>query len=222
MIRTVRITLSLSFFLLCTLLLTTISYAEAPSYGMPATINPSAKYLFFFHNFYVETKGPDGDCKYYDILKAFSDKGFVVISELRPKDASVVEYAKKATTSIQKLLDAGVPSENISVAGHSKGAVIAIQIASLLGKPKVNYVIMAGCGIKGLEKAYPDYSLLKGNLLSIYATSDKIAGSCSQAFSQAKRDVTSKEIALESAAGHQLFFKPTDIWVEPVISWLKK
>lgn len=222
MIRTVRITLSLSLFLLCTLLLTTISYAEAPSYGMPATINPSAKYLFFFHNFYVETKGPDGDCKYYDILKAFSDKGFVVISELRPKDASVVEYAKKATTSIQKLLDAGVPSENISVAGHSKGAVIAIQIASLLGKPKVNYVIMAGCGIKGLEKAYPDYSLLKGNLLSIYATSDKVAGSCSQAFSQAKQDVTSKEIALESAAGHQLFFKPTDIWVEPVISWLKK
>jgi predicted esterase len=189
---------------------------------MPSAINPSAKYLFFFHNYYVETKGPDGDCKYYDILKAFTDKGFVVVSELRPKDASVVEYGKKATTNIQKLLDAGVPQENITVAGHSKGAVIAIQIASLLRKPKVNYVIMAGCGIKGLEKAYPDYSLLKGNLLSIYATSDKIAGSCSPLFSQAKQDVTSKEITLESAAGHQLFFKPTDVWFEPVISWLGK
>lgn len=198
------------------------AYASAPSYGMPPTVTPSAKYLFFFHNYYVETKGPDGDCKYYDILKTFADDGLVVISELRPKDASVVEYAKKATANIQKLLDAGVPAENITVAGHSKGAVIAIRIASLVGKPKVNYVIMAGCGIKGLEKAYPDPTLLKGNVLSIYATSDKIAGSCSDTLSQAKQGITSKEIALESAAGHQLFFKPTNVWVEPVMSWLKK
>lgn len=216
------VSLSLASLLFFMLVSATGAHADAPSYGMPPTVNPSAKYLFFFHNYYVETKGPDGDCKYYDILQTFTDKGFVVISELRPKDASVVEYAKKGTTNIQKLLDAGVPAENITVAGHSKGAVIAIQIASLLGKPKVNYVIMAGCGIKGLEKAYPDFTLLKGNILSIYATSDKIAGSCSQALSQAKQDITSKEIALESAAGHQLFFKPTKVWVEPVISWLKK
>ena len=30
-----------------------------------------------------------------------------------------------------------------------------------------------------------------------------------------------KEIAFENAAGHQLFFKPTDDWFEPVVSWLK-
>lgn len=212
----------LTLFVACTLLLATMAYAEQPQYGMPATPSPSAKYLFFFHNLYVETKGPEGDCKYYDILKTFTDKGFVVISELRPKDASVVEYAKKGTTNIQKLLDVGVPTENITVAGHSKGAVIALQIASLLGKPKVNYVIMAGCGIKGLEKAYPDFSLMKGNIFSIYATSDKIASSCNQALSQVKQGVASKEIVLESAAGHQLFFKPTDVWVDPVMSWLKK
>jgi len=212
--------LSLTSLLLCLLLMATTSFADVPSYGMPSAVNPSAKYLFFFHNYYVETKGPDGDCKYYDILKAFTDKGFVVISELRPKDASVVEYAKQATTNIQKLLAAGVAPENITVAGHSKGAVIAIQVASLLEKPKVNFLIMAGCGIKGL--AYPDFSRLKGNLLSVYATSDKVAGSCSAAFSQAKQDVSSKEIALESAAGHQLFFKPTDVWFEPVVGWLKK
>lgn len=189
---------------------------------MPSAINPTAKYLLFFHNYHVETKGPDGDCKYYDILKAFTDKGFIVISEIRPKDASVVEYAKKATGNIQKLLDAGVPPENIAVTGHSKGGVIALQVAALLEKPKVNYVIMAGCGIKGLEKAYPDFSRLKGNLLSVYATSDKVAGSCSTAFSQARQDVSIKEIPLESAAGHQLFFRPTDVWIKPVIDWLKQ
>lgn len=213
--------ISFALLLSCTLFMVSTSHAEVPSYGMPSAISPAANYLLYFHNYYVETKGPDGDCKYFDILKAFTDKGFIVISEIRPKDASVVEYAKKATANIQKLLDAGVPSENITVAGHSKGGVIAIQVASLLEKPKVNYVIMAGCGIKGLEKSYPDYSRLKGNLLSVYATSDKVAGSCNAAFSQSKKDVSIKEIALESAAGHQLFFKPTDVWLEPVMGWLK-
>lgn len=213
--------ISFALFISCTLFLVSTSHAEAPSYGMPSAINPAANYLFYFHNYYVETKGTDGDCKYFDILKAFTDRGFIVISEIRPKDASVTEYAKKATANIQKLLDAGIPPENITVAGHSKGGVIAIQVASLLEKPKVNYVIMAGCSIKGLEKSYPDYSRLKGNLLSVYATSDKVAGSCSAVFSQSKKDVSTKEIALESAAGHQLFFKPTDVWLEPVMGWLK-
>ncbi|MFH0782358.1 MAG: hypothetical protein V2B20_10475 [Pseudomonadota bacterium] len=215
-------TLSLTSFFLCTLVMATISLADAPSYGMPQTINTSAKYLFFLHNYYVETKGPDGDCDYYGILKAFTDKGFIVVSELRPKDASVIEYAKKATVNIQKLLDAGVTPKNITVAGHSKGAVIGLQIASLLGNPNVNYVIMAGCGISTMEKAYPDFSILKGNFISVYAISDKVAGSCTPAFSQAKQDVFSTEITLDSEAGHQLFFKPADIWLEPVMSWLTK
>ena len=81
---------------------------------------------------------------------------------------------------------------------------------------------MAGCGIEGLEKAYPEFSRLKGNFLSVYATSDKVAGSCITDFSQAKQGVSIKEIALENAAGHQLFFKPTDVWFEPVIGWLKQ
>ena len=65
--------------------------AAGPAYGLPATINPAASYLFFHHNYYVETKGTEGDCKYYDILKAFAAKGYIVISEIRPKDVSVIE-----------------------------------------------------------------------------------------------------------------------------------
>jgi hypothetical protein len=213
---------SFTLFVFCTLFIGSTSHADAPPYGMPSAINPSASYLFYSHNYYVETKGTDGDCKYYDILKAFADKGFIVISEIRPKDTNVIEYAKKTTANIQKLLDASVPPENITVAGHSKGGVIAIQVASLLEKPEVNYVIMAGCGIEGLEKAYPDFSRLKGNFLSVYATSDKVAGSCSTDFSKARQGVLIKEIALENAEGHQMFFKPTGVWFEPVIGWLKQ
>ena len=211
----------LALFVLAIFLLVPNSSADGTSYGMPTDVNSTAKYLFFHHNYYVETKGTDGDCKYYDILKSFSDRGYTVISEIRPKDVSVVEYAKSAAERVQKLLDAGVPQENITVAGHSKGGIITIRVASLLEKPKINYVVLAGCGIKALEKGYPDFAGLKGNFLSIYANSDKIAGSCRAEFAKAGEGFSGKELELESPSGHQLFFKPADLWVEPMIGWLK-
>lgn len=202
------------FFVAAFCMVPTAKSAE-PSYDMPSTINLSASYLLFHHNYYVETKGVNGDCKYYDILKSFADKGYTVISEIRPKDVSVIEYSKKAAADVNKLLDAGVPPEKITVAGHSKGGVITLQVAALLQNPKINYAVLAGCGIKGLEKGYPDFGALKGKFLSLYASSDKIAGSCGAAFTQAR------EVVLDSPAGHQLFFKPVDVWIEPVVDWLK-
>ena len=203
-------------------LLTSFARAAARPYSMPENINPTASYLFFHHNYYVESKGTDGDCKYYDILKTFNDKGYIVISDIRPKDVSVIEYGKKGAVDVRKLLDAGVPPEKITVAGHSKGGVITLQVASQLENPKVSYAILAGCGIKGLEKGYPDFGPLKGNFLSLYASSDKIAGSCGPAFTQAREGFSAQEMILDNPAGHQIFFKPVDAWVEPVVGWLKQ
>lgn len=199
-----------------------VAGAAVPTYNMPAAIDPAANYLFFHHNYYVETKGVNGDCKYYDILKAFSDKGFTVISEVRPKDVSVIEYGKKATANVRVLLDTGVPPEKITVAGHSKGGAIVLQVAALLQNPKVNYAVLAGCAIKGLEKGYPDLGTLKGNFLSLYASSDKIAGSCGPTFTQTREGFSAREVILDGPAGHQLFFKPVDVWIEPVVGWLKQ
>jgi hypothetical protein len=208
--------------ILCGAINVSSARATEPAYGMPTTINPAASYLFFHHNYYVETKGPDGDCKYYDILKAFSAKGYTVISEIRPKDVSVIEYGKKAAADVRKLLDAGVQPDKITVAGHSKGGVITLQVAAQLENPKISYAVLAGCGIKGLAKGYPDLGKLKGNFLSLYATSDKVAGSCGPEFLQAREGFTGKEIALENPAGHQLFFAPVGAWLEPLSGWLQR
>ncbi|NVO00149.1 MAG: hypothetical protein HXX17_12555 [Geobacteraceae bacterium] len=199
----------------------TVGAAE-PAYGLPTTVNPAASYLFFHHNYYVETKGADGDCKYYDILKAFTAKGYTVISEIRPKDVSVIEYGKKAAADVRKLLDAGVSPEKIRVAGHSKGGVIVLQVAAQLDNPKISYAILAGCGIKGLAKGYPDLGKLKGNFLSLYAASDKVAASCGPEFLQTREGFTGKEIALDNPTGHQLFFTPVAAWLEPISGWLKQ
>lgn len=218
--QTIASLLALVFLLLCASVSASKAAAAAAPNAMPEVINPAGRYLFFYHNYYVETKGVDGECKYGDILKAFADMGYVVVSEVRPKDTSVVEYAKKAAADVKKLLDAGVQPQNLVLAGHSKGGVIVLRVASLLEKPGVNYVVLAGCGIKGLEKGYPDFSSLKGNFLSLYATSDKVAGSCGAPFAQSGAGFSGKEVALESAAGHQLFFRPEELWVGQMFSWL--
>jgi hypothetical protein len=49
------------------------------------------------------------------------------------------------------------------------------------------------------------------------AASDKIAGSCGPAFTKGREGFSAWEIVLDSPAGHQFFFKPTDQWIQPVI-----
>ena len=208
--------------LLALLSFTSISSAKPSDYEMPSIIDRSVRYCFFLHNYYVETQGPNGACKYYDILQAFANSGFKVISEVRSGDIVSSEYAKKIVDQVKRLLDAGVPPEHISIAGHSKGGVIALCVASHLGNPKIGYIIMAGCDIKALESEYPDFTRLRGNFLSIYASSDSIASSCNDIFSKTIIGRSNKEIKLESDKGHKLFFQPEDIWIEPVMAWLKE
>ncbi len=65
-------------------------------------------------------------------------------------------------------------------------------------------------------------SKIKGDFLSIYASSDSIASGCGTAFSKAIQGISSKEMKLESGKGHKFFFQPEGIWFEPVITWLKQ
>jgi hypothetical protein len=215
----------MTVFTLCILgMLPNVGFSDQVTEKFPEKIDTTAEYLFFLHNYYVETNGPDGNCQYKNILKMFSDEGYIVISEIRSGKIVPCTYAKKVAEQVKTLLEAGVPPMNIIVAGHSKGAVIALCVASQLANPEVNYVIMAGCEIAGIKKynMYPDFNTLKGQMLSIYAISDSIANSCDPTFSISPSGLVYNEVILESDAGHQLFFKSEDIWTKPTISWLKR
>lgn len=209
---------------LVTMFAAPLAFAAQMSPSFPDDIDPSANYLFFLHNYYVEVNGPDGDCKYEDLLQAFVDEDFFVVSEIRSGKIVPCTYASKTAAQVNALLAAGVPPQNITVAGHSKGGVIALCVASQLQNEGINYVIMAGCEIEGIKKynMYPDFSNLKGRVLSVYADSDTVAGSCGQAFSMSVGGLTDTEMKISSDQGHRLFFAPSSVWLTPVSGWLKQ
>lgn len=136
-------------------------------------------------------------------------------------------YAEKVARQVEALLAAGVPPEHITVTGFSKGGVITLFVSARLGNPRVNFVVMAGCG-KGpfghaytrvLRRAGPS---LQGRFLSIYDGSDEVADTCKMAFAMASGGTTSTEIKLQTGLGHGLFYRPRKDWIEPVVDWINR
>ena len=197
------------------------------SYAFPASIDPSKRYLFYIHGKIIEDQGlpaisPDyGEYEYEAILKKLSSYGFVVISDQRPKNADGVEYATKITQQVKTLLNAGVLAKNITVVGASKGAAIAIYVSHFLENKAVSYVIMAICHPDNVADFINSQISLVGNVLSIYDSSDELAGSCKSlfSFSAGKGLARHEELVLEIGTGHGILYKPLDAWVLPVIQW---
>jgi len=198
--------------------------ADSPANVMPEKIDPAARYLVYSHNAYVEKNGPGGATKHSEILKSFGDMGYTVISEVRSGRIIPCQYADKVVGRVEKLIEAGVAPNNITVAGHSKGAVISLCAATKLNNEKINFLIMAGCDIKPMikYKLYPDFSTISGRMLSIYDSSDKVANSCSSMFSAESGKLKFNEIVVNTEKGHRLFFSPQDSWVTPVTRWLQE
>lgn len=198
---------------------------------VPAFIDPTKWYLFYLHGKAVENGGRNavtpghGAYKYDDILQALAAQGFVVISEVRSPDTTM-EYGKKVVEQINRLLNAGVPANQITVAGHSKGGALTIATSSFLQNSEIKFVIMAGCG-KGTQEKGFIHKLdrfaagMKGQVLSLYDSVDQEAGTCNALFEQATNLASKKETALNTGLGHGLFYTPHSEWIEPLASWAK-
>jgi hypothetical protein len=184
-------------------------------------------YLLYLHGKIIEDQGipaisPDhGEYEYKASLEKLSSYGFVVISEQRAKNTDSMEYAKRASEQITTLLDSGVPAKNITVIGASKGGGIAILISHMLENKDLNFVIMSICSPANINDLEQNKVSLYGNVLSIYDSSDDLAGSCQDLFSFSKGKGLSKhnEIVLNIGTGHGILFKPLDEWIVPAVKW---
>jgi hypothetical protein len=190
----------------------------------PLKADPKADYLFFLHAKIVEDQGirptspKYGVYEYEEILNTFKNKGFIVISEARPKDTEPEPYVAKLIGQINILLKAGVPPQQITVLGASKGAVIAMITSSRLKNKNVNFVIMSNCN----DWVYKNFDIdLQGNILSIYDINDEFGQSCQNFFDKATGLNRHSEIELKIGMGHGVLYKPLKEWVDPVIEWAR-
>lgn len=196
-------------------------------------VEPEQRYLFYLHGKWIELHGlhhphpTHGLYEYEHIVRAFADRGYEVISEVRRGEVETEPYARKVADQIRDLFEEGVPPRNITVVGHSKGGQMALIVASLVQEARVNYVIMAGCGKRGamFRKGYERFLQsqardLDGRILSLYDSSDREAGSCQEAFDAAPHADT-KEVVLRTGRGHGLFYAPRSAWVDVVVDWAR-
>ena len=221
-----------------------VAGAEVRS-DVPSVIDPGSRYMFYLHGVDVELQGPDTfnrkfqkTYEYTAIARALAERGFVVITEARPKNTRIPEYTSKLISQIRQLLTAGVPGLNIAVVGHSKGGFMAMAASRQIASPDVSFVVLAGCPLTTTHDiAGSDYRAtyeeflkttkdrLKSRLYSIYDATDEWMGSCREVFAE-NPNAKTQEIVLKSdmraGMGHRIFYSPAKIWMDPVIDWITK
>jgi hypothetical protein len=206
------------------------SPSVASVYAFPASIDPGAEYLFYLHGKIIEDQGLPavsteyGEYEYQAILEALERYGYIVISEQRRADTDSVEYASRVAGQVTLLLVAGVPPEQITVVGASKGAGIAIYASHALANSMINYVFLSICHPDNVNNFIQDGITLYGNVLSIYDASDRLAGSCQElfSFSEGKGINRYEEVVLEIGTGHGILYQPLIEWVLPTAEWGRK
>jgi len=119
---------------------------------VPLELDPDLHYAIYLHGKIIEAQGltaehPEfGKYEYQARLAYLADAGVNVISAVRTGGTDPTEYASLVAQQVLNMQAAGVPAENISVIGFSKGARIAILVSSQLIDQNVNYIILAICG----------------------------------------------------------------------------
>ncbi len=194
--------------------------------------DPNAKYLFYLHGRDVDKGSPGAKEAYRRNVQALSKRGFVVLSEARPKGTikkiplDLEKYAQKVADEVNKLLAHGVSAGNIIVSGYSRGGAIALIASGLIDNIDVKFIIMAGCvAVDGAHKLFvptvrKKYSpKLKGRFLSLHDAGDEDFGSCADYFGIASGKVDYNEITLSTGKGHITFREPMDEWLKPIVEW---
>ncbi|GAB3023765.1 alpha/beta hydrolase [Bowmanella dokdonensis] len=189
---------------------------------IPNSPDPAKTYLIYLHGRIIENAGPRptdprfGRYDYPAVLEALSSRGAVVISAQRPPKTDMNHYAGIVVAQVEELIEQGVAPENIVVVGFSKGGGIATRASSFLRRPQVRFVLLAACP----EGPPKDNLRLTGQVLSLYETSDTLAGTCKPLAEQPEAPLSFKEISISTGKLHGAFYQPLPAWVDPVLDWV--
>jgi hypothetical protein len=190
---------------------------------IPRDIDAKGRYLFYLHGLIVENEGVRptsprfGVYEYEEILETFRNKGFIVISEPRAKGTDPEQYSAKVVEQVKTLLTAGVPPQNITVVGASRGGGIAMITSTRLKNRRVKFAILAACGDWDVYKKVGID--LSGAILSVYDSNDDMAGTCSGFFKKSTGISKKKEVILKLGLGHGILYRPLKEWVDVVTKW---
>ncbi|MFC0777633.1 YqiA/YcfP family alpha/beta fold hydrolase [Flavobacterium sp. HJSW_4] len=192
--------------------------------GFSQTKNENQRYIFFFHNKFVEENDlnavhPEyGRAEYNEILESYRKDGFIVFSEKRKKNTNSAEYAEKMAKQVKKLIKNGVPPNHITVVGTSQGGYIAQYVSTYLSNPDVNFVFI-GCFRDVDITEIPDINFC-GNILTIYEKSDIYGVSAIKRKETSKcKIIHFKEIELNTGLKHGFLYKAADNWIAPSKKW---
>ncbi len=195
--------------------------------AVPAEIDPAASYLFYLHGRIVSADDtrPEheqfGIYAYDEIVTALADSGFTVISEARPAGTEVAACARTVAGGIERLLEAGVPPERVTVVGASMGGVIAYHVSAFLQRAGVRYVLLASCSEDLRSNTIGQGYLLWGDVLSIRDATDELSSSC-RPFADASPHLGRfEEIVLDLGLGHGLLYRPLPAWLAPTVRWAR-
>jgi len=194
-------------------------YAAEIVGDIPESPSAEMKYIIYLHGSVEEEEGSTG--KYESAVEAIAEGSAMVISEVRG-DTDPNAYAELLKQKVNKLLSSGVPANNITISGFSKGAIITLATARAIQNPAINYVLLAGCSEELNEKYSVATDNISGRILAIYDSEDEGYGSCSDIIKRSE-NTRLEEVELDSGKGHKLFRIPKEKfikqWRDPLLEW---
>lgn len=205
-------------------------FAVEISSDIPFKPDGGELYLFYQHAKVMEQQGIParhekfGEYAYLAILKRLHAQNLNVIAEWRPAGAKLHAYAFRVARKVTKLIENGVPANNITVAGVDKGGKLTLLVASYVGDARVNYVILGGCPAneqKARELVEQFELMPNGRILSIRDLGHQASGSCRPLLTEAEQGLQYHDLDLSSGLGQKLFYTPDRRWIQPLVSWAR-
>jgi pimeloyl-ACP methyl ester carboxylesterase len=158
------------------------------------------------------------------ILAAFRNRGFVVSGEIRPKPASASESADRVVEQVRRLLDSGVPPEDITVVGASMGGGIAVLASERLQNPKLRFCVLGVCLSDAAGRAGGEGGPRPaGRILAIREASDELTKGCVpwSAEGEIQSSLVVREVTVSTGLRHGFLYRPLPEWLEPTVQWIE-